>query len=138
MLAGLEGSANTFQADEYFVRAVRELGIREPGRDEAMYAYACDVAQMILEAKIDPVLGVRLLYRICVEAQYPAELMVWFQLDDALDDLQAGAYPWTYESATPENISEIIGLEARRFLELCRTAEQSRGADAQKGARGSR
>jgi hypothetical protein len=42
--------------------------------------------------------------------------MIWLELDDALDNLLAGEYPYTYESATLENFDEVAKHEAESFI----------------------
>jgi hypothetical protein len=50
----------------------------------------------------------------------PREFMVWFYLDDVLDDIRAGQYPWTYESLTASNFEETVRSEAKNFLDAFR------------------
>jgi hypothetical protein len=116
ILAGLDGG-NVFEADDYFRRVLRELHISEPDFKTSVRAYACELATLIVAGTLDPKDGVRQLYRICLAAEYAKDFMVWFYLDDALDDIQAGQYPWTYESATIGNFGEIVRTEANHFLE---------------------
>ena len=116
MLAGLE-SDNTFEAQEHFKRAMCELNLSEPEPREAMRAYVCELTEHLTTGTLDPATGVRRLYDICVTAGYPRELMIWYQLDDALADVAAGSYPWCYPTLTVENRSQMIRGEASRFLE---------------------
>ena len=43
--------------------------------------------------------------------------MVWLYLDDALDSIKAGCYPYTYETATADNYADIVKAEAQKFIE---------------------
>lgn len=116
MLAGLE-SDNTFEAREHFLRAMHELDLSEPDPGTAMRAYACELAQRLASGTLDPVTGVRCLYDMCVIEGYPSDLMIWYQLDDALADVAAGNHPWSYPTLTPENQSRVIREEAIKFTE---------------------
>ena len=116
MLASLDRDANAFEAEQHFARALHELRISQPSRLEALKAYACEMAQQILDGVMSPEQGVRALYRLCVAAEYGRDFMVWYELDDALDDLGAGSYPWS-TTPTKENIGEIIKTEARKFID---------------------
>lgn len=121
ILAGLDGSS-LFEADDYFRRVLRELHIPQPDFEASLRAYACDLATRIVAGTLDAENGVRLLYRICLAADYAKDFMVWLYLDDALDDIKAGRYPHTYESLTTANLEETVRTEAKLFLErFCQT-----------------
>ena len=115
MLASMDAFASTFEAEDYFIRAVRELGIPEPA--DGLRAYACDVAKRIVVGDIPPRQGVRELFQVWIAADGAAEYLIWLELDDALDNLEAGVDAYTYPSATAENFDAITCAEARAFLE---------------------
>jgi hypothetical protein len=119
ILSGLDGSS-LFEADDYFRRVLRELQISEPDFETSIRAFACELATRLIVGTLDPENGVRELYRLCVAADYAKEFMVWFYLDDALDDIRAGQYPWTYESLTASNFEETVRSEAKNFLDAFR------------------
>ncbi len=56
------------------------------------------------------------MYQIWLDTDYDCEYAIWLQLDDALDSLYAGEFPYTYPSATLENFGEIVRQEADRFI----------------------
>jgi len=116
ILAGLDGS-NLFEADDYFRRVLRELHIPEPDFETSIRAYACELATRLVAGTLDAENGVRQLYRLCVAAHYAKDFMVWLHLDDALEDLHAGQYPWTYESLTTSNFEKTVRTEAGKFLD---------------------
>ena len=116
ILAGLDGSS-LFEADDYFRRVLRELHIPEPDSEASMRAYACDLATRFVAGTLDAKNGVRQLYRMCLAADCAKDFIVWFYLDDALDDIEAGQYPHTYESLTTANLEETVRTEAKLFLE---------------------
>jgi hypothetical protein len=120
ILAGLDSFTSAFEAEDYFLRSARELGLRIPDPAEAVRAYACEIAREMLEGRLDAREGVRALYRISLDTDYGREYVVWLQLDDALDSLLSGGYAYAYESATLENFGEVARREAEKFVaEMC-------------------
>jgi hypothetical protein len=116
ILAGLDRFASTYEADDYFLRSVKELNLSVPDSETAIRVYACEIAQRIIEDKITAQQGVRALFLICIAIEYERNFIVWFELDDALASLLAGYYPFTYESATLDNFDEIVKQEAEKFI----------------------
>ena len=116
ILAGLDRVASSFEAEDYFLRSVKEMGLNIPDSKIAIRAYACAIAQQIIDGKLSGQQGVRALYKICIATEYERDFMVWFELDDALDNLLYGEYPFTYETATLENFDEIAKHEAANFI----------------------
>jgi hypothetical protein len=116
ILAGLERLASSFEAEDYFLRSAKELGLRVPDSEAAVGDYACDIAQQIVEGHLTGQEGVRALYRICLATEYDRDYLIWLELDDALDSLLSGEYAYTYESATLENFDEVVKQEAEKFI----------------------
>lgn len=114
--AGLDSFVSAFEAENYFFRSVQELGLAVPEPESAIRAYACGIAQEIIEGHITGQEGVRMLYAICVATEYNRDFIVWYELDDARTSLLFGDYPFTYESATLENFDEIAKQEAVNFI----------------------
>ncbi|MCA1617990.1 MAG: hypothetical protein LC795_01460 [Acidobacteria bacterium] len=120
ILAGLGPSTSSFEAEGYFLRSARELGLRIPDSAGAVRAYACEIARELVEGRLDAREAVRALYRICLGTEYEREYIIWLRLDDALDSLLSGGYAYTYESATLENFEEVARQEAGKFVaEMC-------------------
>ena len=116
ILAGLDMFASGFEAEAYFLQSIAELNLTPPNPDRAIRAYACEVARRIIEDKITAEQGVRTLFEICIAAEYAQDFIIWLSLDDALDSLLSGNYPFTYESATLDNFGEIAKHEAANFI----------------------
>jgi len=120
ILAGLGRLASTFEAEDYFLRSARELGLSIPDAEAAVRAYACEVAQQIAGGQLAGREGVRELYRVCIATEYDRDYLIWLELDDALDSLLSGAYAHTFEAATLENFDEVAKREAEKFIvEVC-------------------
>ena len=116
ILAGLERLASTFEAEDYFLRSAKELGLSVPDSEAAIGVYACEIAQEIVEGRLTGQEGVRALYRICLATEYHRDYLIWLELDDALDSILSGEYAYTYESATLENFDEVAKREAEKFI----------------------
>ena len=116
ILAGLDGFISTFEAEDYFLRSIKELNLTVPDSDMAIRAFACAIAQRVIDGNITGQEGVRALYKICIATEYEKDFIVWLELDDALDSLLYGSYPYTYQSATLENFDEIAKREAEIFI----------------------
>lgn len=116
ILAGLDRFASAFEAEDYFLRSIKELNLNVPDCANAIRAYACDIARQIINGQLTGQQGVRTLYKICVATEYEREFMGWYELNEALDNLVAGGYPFTYESPTLENFDEVAKQEAENFI----------------------
>jgi hypothetical protein len=122
ILAGIELKSSLFEAEDYFQRAVHELHLTEPSKKIAIEAYSACIAEQIIERKVPARAGVKMLFRICSECDYPKNLMIWFNLDAACDDVHYGSEPITYPGLTKENLEERVINEARAFVEQHRQA----------------
>ncbi|HEX8607680.1 MAG TPA: hypothetical protein VF679_03450 [Pedobacter sp.] len=118
ILASLDKLAGTYETEDYFLRSIKELDFIIPDSETAIRGYACATAQQIIDEKITGQQGVRALYKICVATQYERDFIIWLELDDALDSLLYGDYPYSYESATLESFDEIAKREAESFIAL--------------------
>ena len=118
ILAGLDRQSSIFEVEGYFFRALKELNIEaEVEAKDAVQAYAYQIAQQIINGHFSSSRrAIRNLYRICVDTNYASDYRVWLELDDALDSLQAGDFPYTYPSATLENFDALIKQEAANLI----------------------
>lgn len=116
ILAGLDNSTSLFEAEERFLRCSKELEITTPEPETAIRAYACEIAQQLIEGRLTGREGVRALYQICRANEYDPDFLIWYYLDEAFDYLLAGDYPYTYPSATLENYDEVAKQEAAKFI----------------------
>jgi hypothetical protein len=116
ILAGLDRSGSVFEAEDHFLRSIKELGIAEPEQEEAVRAYGCEIAQQIIDGQLSAQEGVKTLYSICLDMDYSRDFIIWLELDDALDSLLAGEYPYSYPSASMKNFDAIVKKEAENFI----------------------
>ena len=119
ILAGLgRKTTSASEAEDYFLRCMRELNLSVPNSEKAIMAYACETAQEIVDGKISGKQGVGKMFQFCLATDYDQGFAIWLELDDALDNLLQGDYPYTYESATLENFEIIAKQEAEKFIDL--------------------
>jgi hypothetical protein len=116
ILAGLDRQGSVFEVEEYFLHSINELTIIEPESKAAVRAYACEIAQQIINGQLTAQQGVRALYQVYRNTEYDSDYVIWLELDDALDSLLAGVFPYSYQSATVENFDTIVKQEAERFI----------------------
>ncbi len=116
ILAGLELSISVFEAKDYFLKAIAELGIREPEKSHAITGYAAYLAERLIDNLIPQETVIMRLSELCCVSGYPANLMIWYELYDALRDIEYGGEPWSYPGLTKQNAPGIIAQEAAKFL----------------------
>lgn len=101
----------------YFLRSIKELNIEEIEPKAAVRAYACEIAQQIIDGQSTSFQqAIQALYQIWLDTDFDSDYAVWSELDDALDRLHAGGFPYSYPAATLENFDVIVKQEAARFI----------------------
>src|SRR5262245_61005665 len=70
ILAGLDKFVSTFEAEDYFLKSVKELDLNLPDPDTAVRAYACEIARRVVDEVIPAQVGVRWLFQICIATDY--------------------------------------------------------------------
>jgi len=108
ILAGLEPCVASFEAEEHFKRARRELNLPKPNREQALRDYAIHLAECILLPDSDFETLVAKLSELCHTNDYPDYLMEWYLLLDGLTDIRTGHYPHGYDElyqAEPRKIA---------------------------------
>jgi len=120
ILAGLDRRSNVFEVETYFLRAIKELNLIEPDSKDAVRAYASEIALQIIDGHLPSQEGVRMLYRIwldTLDTEYDqADYVIWLELDDALDSLKAGVFPYSFQSATLDNFDALVKQKAKEFI----------------------
>ena len=115
-LAGVSGTENPFELEELFDRAVRELGIAVPERNEALALYARELAQQYLDGTITRDYLLRFLSDLCVETDYSRELYPFYLLRWTLEDLEDQGSSFYIAHATRDNFDGLLHTEIDRLL----------------------
>ncbi|WP_411825420.1 hypothetical protein [Luteolibacter sp. AS25] len=117
VLAGFDEGVSSFELQEYFEKAKRELGVSEPTRSEALGQYTTYLVQSILDPDSDYRPIVAKLATLCHTNNYPSNLMEWYELDDGLADLaSAKNYPFAYPELHGANPKDVVEKVAREFI----------------------
>src|ERR1043166_2761635 len=90
ILAGLNGNDRE-EIQAFFAKALTDLGIPLPDREQCLIYRCGDVARDILKGAISPLTAFNLLGQITMEVKYPAVLRCWTQLEtdlEAMDDAE--------------------------------------------------
>jgi hypothetical protein len=109
ILAGLPKPLSAFEAEDYFYKALGDLGWQVPNEEAALWHYAEVVAHDIVSGTRDPVEGCREIYRIYRALGYPGSLVAWLYLDE---ELEVGSYA----DLRGERLRSAITAEAKRLI----------------------
>lgn len=116
--------ASMFNADSfsdiniYFQRALEELGLELPPKEESLLSYSKFIAKQIVENKIEPVKGCREIYLLSYGLDYSEKLSNWIYLDEGLDP-KSYEFLWdSYRNSEPtQAIKDAIVREAKELLQ---------------------
>lgn len=112
-LAGmdLDGPPTTYDASQVFRRAVAELGITVPEREQLLRDYVAEIARGVVEGTVEPEAAVDLIHRdVLGPLEHPNDLMAWCYLWEGLD-------PDDFASLRGDAHREAIRRAAREFAE---------------------
>ncbi len=88
MLASMNKFHSAAELDDFFQRALKELGWENIGEENFLMRYAEILAQEIIENKIDPIKASRDIYQILSDLDYPPELNGWYEIDEMIWDYE--------------------------------------------------
>lgn len=113
ILAGLDRRSSIFEVEEYFEKSLKELNIEPLEPKAAVRAYACDIAQQIIDGQFPESRStMKALRQLWLDSEYD----IWSDLNEACDYLSSGDFPYTYPTATLDNFDEILKKEAAQFI----------------------
>ena len=120
ILAGLSPESRMIEVERYFFSCLQELNIdQELNPKVAVHTYASQIAKQIINGQFRSAReAIQPLYQICLDTGYDPNYIVWIELDDALDSLYAGKFPYTYPSATLDNFNDLIKQEAIKLIRM--------------------
>lgn len=104
------------EVEDAFLLTLSELGIEPPAPNVILWRYAKWVAQQLLDSKIRAVKAVQTLNQICIQLDYPRELAVWVNLDDAWLNVSGGYEAYLTPAVTLDNFPDRVRDEATEFL----------------------
>ena len=83
ILASMSYPLNDFEIEEYFNRALGDLGIERPSSTYSIWRYAELIAREAIHGKITPSEAAFLLKELNIPLDYPEHLSAFVELDDA-------------------------------------------------------
>ena len=114
---GLESPIDTVEARSYYDKIIKKLQITLPARIDCLMAYAKYIARKIVNKTIALGDGAKILYKVCREAEYPNELMIWYEVDEDIDELHFSETPvYTNKGVDWENFNRVVTKIAEQFL----------------------
>ena len=116
ILAGLDRFVSSFEAEEHFKKARKELGLPTPSRDRAIKNYALHLACCILDPDSPYETLVAKLSELCYTNDYPAYLMEWYALDDEIPDISTRHYPYGFDKLHQVDPRKVVTEIAKRFI----------------------
>lgn len=111
---GLELPIDTDEAKSYYEKICNELKISFPEKKQALMAYAKYLAKKIVDKKITPENGASMLFRVCMEADYPEELLDWYVITEDPEFIWPNSIDF---EALDKNFDQYIIVMAKRLLE---------------------
>jgi hypothetical protein len=116
ILAGERAPFNAFEVWALLDTVFRELDVQPPGPEEAVRAYAAELASSLVQSEGRDVAALRLLRDLAIERQYPDYLHDFYLLAFAEQDLTSGGVQFYWQGATPTNVYQIIHDRAAAWL----------------------
>lgn len=120
LLAGMN-KTHSIEADfdELFRQSLEELGWKYPGKKEALFNYAKDMAKQVLSNEIDAVEAVEKISEIYVRLGCPAELEIWNLLNEGHSDEWFDSSRWIpgLSKFNRENWLAVVKREAQNLTE---------------------
>jgi hypothetical protein len=108
ILAGMMAPFNHFEMAEQRDRVLHELGAPQLTREEAISAYAGELAAETLTSDGDVFQLVSELAQLCIAEDYPAYLYDFYLLHNAWWELLARNIQWYLPDATRDNIETLV------------------------------
>lgn len=113
ILSSLSEPLNIFEVEDYFNRAVRELGVEEPSQDDCSKYYFWYLVKQITDNESNAINYAYEIYQVVREEFVSEELNVWYEISAMIDDYQYGD---NVEGITREALITSIVKEAKKQL----------------------
>ncbi|MGD9632409.1 MAG: hypothetical protein AB7G28_02145 [Pirellulales bacterium] len=116
-LAGMLPPYNHFEIKDLRDKALAELRIDALPSDEAVTKYVVEILQLALSGGANLVESLALVKELCIANGYQKNIMDFYLLFFAYEDLQSYDTQWYWDGAEGQNIQSIIRDRATAFLE---------------------
>lgn len=116
---GMDKSPDRNEVDDFFGRAIKELGERQPDRDIGLRKYALLLCHQIVNQQREPELAANLLADINRYENYNISIFsLWNRVVDDISLLYYGDYTYGNSELTVENKISFLDKLARHFIVL--------------------
>ena len=118
IISSLSSGENIFEVEEYFNRALNELGIQKPTFEICARAYLGHLANKIIKEKNHSLTFdfTYMIYRIVAsDLDYPDDLMEWYEISEMIDEQRNGDTPLEFNES---QVISRIKNQANIYLEL--------------------
>jgi hypothetical protein len=115
-LAGILGDENPFELDELFDQCVREQNLQRPKPESLVILYAQERCLQFQQGMISRAYLLSRLFELCAKHDMRRELMPFYLLDCASDDLQRQELSYYYRGVTRHNFDRVLQDEIRKLM----------------------
>ena len=121
MLAASEKPYYSDEIEIRFNKTLNELSWQKPTKEESLFSYAKEFADKIVNGSLSPTEGLRDIYLISLELNYPPKLKAWLYLNEGHDpETNEWLYDtYGYSKMEREKWIEAIKREAKKLSETC-------------------
>lgn len=117
MLAGMSGSENAFELEDYFRRTIHELHLQLPDNARAVLDYAQEISRLYLDGQLPLKLYLQEFIELFYAEGARPEIHPFYMLANAWDDLQFSDFSYYYD-VTRENFEEALLREIHALMVL--------------------
>lgn len=117
MLAGMTGSENAFELEDYFRRTIQELHLQLPDNARAVLDYAQEISRLYLDGQLPLKLYLQEFIELFYAEGAGHEIHPFYMLANAWDDLQFSDFSYYYD-VTRENFEEALLREIHALMVL--------------------
>jgi len=117
ILAGQTEPFNQFEMVAIVDKVLAELGCEWSNKEAVIRDYVAELLHQMLAHQIASREALRILADMCIELDYPSDLLDFYLLYFAQDDLLTSEAQWHWPGATRENIEEKIRQHVTQWLQ---------------------
>jgi hypothetical protein len=117
ILAGEAGPFNQFAMVAIVDKALAELGCDWSDKEAVIRDYIAELLHQMFAHQIASRDALRILADMCLEMDYPSDLLDFYLLYFAQDDLRTSEAQWHWPGATRDNVEETIRQYATQWLQ---------------------
>ncbi|WP_046213557.1 hypothetical protein [Paenibacillus wulumuqiensis] len=114
-LSSMSKADSLFIFEDFFYKLLEEMGLKRPTDEETVEAHIILMCQEIINQKSDLLKIASDIFREVVELHYPDDLVVWLEINDAIDRV---IYDNEGEKQNEDALRKRIIYEAKKYLSI--------------------